>query len=308
MQTPVPPIRETFWIEEAETSVMLLREGISIAFYLRVPHEDISSHVWRAVERYRRAIEPRRLGEYLDCYTSQWFSLDAKGEEELRNRALSSSISVVAANETGDSATGVGFDYLGRGSSLVNFHRDHPESVCALEFMLPIEFLTERGPEWIRQLAIDLGSELPWNSGHAGLALEVHFWARTITPRLREAIRNHPGFDLSQLRALSLDLGTKVRAPAWLNFLGPPVLNELGGAEALRARLHSPSTQVQSLSQDRALVSLGPTPEAGDTDAGDTLPAYRELARLLEPWLYAHRGFWGHFSEEETRQWERRFL
>jgi hypothetical protein len=307
MRTPVPSIRETFWIEEAETSVMLLREGIGISFYLRAPHEAVAPLILRAVERYRRAIEPRRLAEYLDCYTGQWLALDSKGEEDLRERILSSAISI-EANETADSATGVGFSYVGRGSDLVDFHRDHPESVCTLEFMLPIEFLAERGSEWIRQLAIDLGSELPWNFGHAGLALEVHFWARTLTPRLREAIRKHPGFDLSQLRELSLDLGTKVRAPAWLNFLGPPVLNELGGADALRARLHSPSTQVQSLSQDRALVSLGPAPEAGDTDAGDTLLAYRELARVLEPWLYAHQGFWGHLTQDEVRQWERRFL
>jgi hypothetical protein len=307
MSMPAPVIRETFWIEEAETTVMLLREGINIAFYLRVPHDDIVAPVLRAVERYRRAIEPRRLGEYLDCYTGHWSPLDAEGEQELRKRMLSSS-AFVNAVELAESATGVGFYYLGRGRNSINFHRDHPESVCALEFMLPSEFLNERGPEWIRQLAVDLGSELPWNAGHVGLALEVRAWARPVVPRLREAIRKYPGFDLNRLDEVSLDLGTKVRAPAWLNFLGPPVLNELGGADALRARLHSPSTQVQSLSRDRALVSLGPAPEAGDTDAGDTLPAYRELARVLEPWLYAHQGFWGHLTQEETRQWERRFL
>ncbi|RYZ39099.1 MAG: DUF3396 domain-containing protein, partial [Myxococcaceae bacterium] len=41
---------------------------------------------------------------------------------------------------------------------------------------------------------------------------------------------------------------------------------------------------------------------------GDTLPAYRELARVLEPWLYAHKGAWGGLTEAEVRQWERRFL
>ncbi|MFY0576656.1 type VI immunity family protein [Cystobacter fuscus] len=35
----------------------------------------------------------------------------------------------------------------------------------------------------------------------------------------------------------------------------------------------------------RAVVALGPWPEAGDLRQGQTLPAYRELARVLEPWL-----------------------
>jgi hypothetical protein len=35
---------------------------------------------------------------------------------------------------------------------------------------------------------------------------------------------------------------------------------------------------------------------AGDVLEGRTLPAYRELARVLEPWLYEERFAWGGFS------------
>ncbi|HLM43445.1 MAG TPA: type VI immunity family protein, partial [Myxococcaceae bacterium] len=76
-----------------------------------------------------------------------------------------------------------------------------------------------------------------------------------------------------------------------------PVLGELGGAAGLRARLHSPGTTVQELEGERVVVTLGPSPDAGDTEQGRTLPAYRELARVLEPWLYL-----------TSSQWERRFL
>ncbi|NBD14281.1 MULTISPECIES: type VI immunity family protein [Corallococcus] len=305
MNEQVPTVRESMEIEG--TTVVLMREGISIAFYLRAPHEEIAPALWRAQERYRRAVEPRRLRWFWDCYTGDWPELDAEGEAELQKRILSPSC-FVEANELSHSATGVAFRYHGRGSDSASFHEAYPESTCTLEFRLPTEFLAERGPEWIRALAIDLGRALPWDSGHAGLSLEVHAWTRTLTPLLRETTRRHPGFDLNQLDQLALHLGTKVRAPAWLTFLGPPVLQELGGAEGLRSRLHAPATQVQSLSPDRAVVSLGPAPEAGDLDAGDTLPAYRELARVLEPWLYAHRGSWGDLTEAEVRQWERRFL
>ncbi|MBN8465073.1 DUF3396 domain-containing protein [Corallococcus exiguus] len=306
MTLRVPRIRETLDIEGEP--VVLLREGLSIAFHVQVPHEEIAPAVWRAWERYRKAVEPRQFDAYLDVYTGDRPRLDAEGEAVLRARMLEPAFGVAEVNELYHSATGISFRYEGHGTSNSNFRDTYPENTCCLEFRLPTEFLAERGPEWIRALAIDLGRELPWNSGHAGLSLEVHAWTRALTPLLHEVTRRHPGFDLNEIHKLALYLGTKLRPPAWLNFLGPPVLNELGGMEGLRSRLHSPSTQVESLSPDRAVVSLGPVPEAGDLEAGDTLPAYRELARVLEPWLYAHKGAWGDFTEAEVRQWERRFL
>jgi hypothetical protein len=66
---------------------------------------------------------------------------------------------------------------------------------------------------------------------------------------------------------------------------------------------------VQELAGDRALVTLGEWPEAGDTQRGDNLPAYRELARVLEPWLFFDpRGSVPCVRDEDARRWERRFL
>ncbi len=106
----------------------------------------------------------------------------------------------------------------------------------------------------------------------------------------------------------SYKIGTRVRGAYWLTFLGQPVLGELGGVEGLRAKLHSPGTTVQEMEGERALVTLGTWPEAGDLERGDTLPAYQELARVLEPWLYSTSVRRLNQSEEDTRRWERRFL
>ncbi len=76
----------------------------------------------------------------------------------------------------------------------------------------------------------------------------------------------------------------------------------------MRGRLRSPGTTVEELGAERAVVTLGEWPEAGDLAEGRTLPAYRELARVLEPWLHRRRALWSGFSEEELRRWERRFL
>ena len=102
-------------------------------------------------------------------------------------------------------------------------------------------------------------------------------------------------------------LGTLIYGVHWLTFLGQPALGAFGGVEGLRAQLHSPGTTVQELEGERAVITLGEWPEAGDTERGDTLPAYRELARVLEPWLYFEEDY-GDSAFPEKHQWERRFL
>jgi hypothetical protein len=87
------------------------------------------------------------------------------------------------------------------------------------------------------------------------------------------------------------------------------VLSELGGTAGLRTRLHSPDIMVQELGNDRVVITLGPWPEAGDTEQGLVLPAYRELARVLEPWLYHQKPLRDpDFTPEDMLRWERRFL
>ncbi|MFY0527812.1 type VI immunity family protein [Archangium gephyra] len=73
--------------------------------------------------------------------------------------------------------------------------------------------------------------------------------------------------------------------------------------------VHSPpDITVQEMDADRAVVTLGAWPEAGDTEQGQHLPLHRELARVLEPWRHHERYRWHEFSAEDMRRWERRFL
>jgi hypothetical protein len=130
-------------------------------------------------------------------------------------------------------------------------------------------------------------------------------------PRLREDVLRYPGLDVPSAGSASF-LGTRVDGVHWLNFLGPPVLGALGGASGLRDRLRSPESTVEELDGERVLVALGRAPEAGDLKAGRDLPAYRELARVLEPWLAEFQrrdlGSWKGFTEAEVHRWWRRFL
>jgi hypothetical protein len=129
-----------------------------------------------------------------------------------------------------------------------------------------------------------------------------------ITRPIRDLSFRYPGLDIPGASSSTSSIGTRLDGVHWLNFLGPPVLGELGGAAGLRARLHSPGTTVQELDGERVVVTLGKWPEAGDMEQGQTLPAWRELARVLEPWLYMNRCIPDGFSEEDMRRWQRRFL
>jgi hypothetical protein len=163
----------------------------------------------------------------------------------------------------------------------------------------------------VRELVLDLASGLHFATGHAGLSFDSVIGDVFFTPRLRTEFLRHPGISLHHGSTPDW-MGTRVDGVHWLNFLGPPSLQELGGVSALRHRLHSPETTVQAIDGAWALVPLGNSPEAGDLARGDTLPAYRELGRVLEPWLdkpfeapaFRVEGL----TPEEALRWARRFL
>jgi hypothetical protein len=216
-----------------------------------------------------------------------------------------------------DSQNGYQFEYQARIP-----WRPAPEVTFAslLTATLPLEYLEEHGPGRVRQLALDMASRLLFASGHAGLALQLYAPLRRSNAAFRSEALRYPGIDLREAWLHEKWMGLRVDGVHWLNFLGPPTLTRLGGATALRSRLASAETTVVALDEERVVVSLGERPEAGDLATGRTLPAYRELARVLEPWLEPLflKPLWGageeprytslRLTEEEARRWWRRFL
>jgi hypothetical protein len=191
--------------------------------------------------------------------------------------------------------------------------------VSLLTATLPMEYLEEHGPARVRELALDMASKLLFASGHAGLALHLYRGLRLTDDAFRTEALRYPGIDLRAAWGHEKWMGLRVDGVHWLNFLGPPILTQLGGATALRSRLHSAETTLVELAEERAVVSLGERPDAGDLATGKTLPAYRELAQVLEPWLEPlflkpmapterPRYTSLRFTEDEARRWWRRFL
>jgi hypothetical protein len=301
MKAPYPRIRI-----RAKNGYLLVREGLTLTFYIRCSHEEISQHIRHLLEAYLHAIGTTALGLYAD-EEGDWQLLDEAGWAVIRNELndpCSTYIHLIDASSTEPSYR---FIYQGRHLA-TPFLSNQPGAVSAVSFWLPTEYLEQHGPGRVRDLALELASPLPFCSGHAGLSFNCATSSVGMQQEVHTLRFRYPGMDVPDMSWVSLHIGTRVRGPSWLTFLGQPVLGELGGASGLRARLHHPDTTVQELAGDRAIVSLGPWPEAGDTAQGHVLPSYRELARVLEPWLYREPHLHASQPIEDTRRWERRFL
>lgn len=305
---------------------VLARDVVRIIFFLPYDHHHLTAGVTHALNSYRRAIAgcPGALSKYTCCWWEP-FDLEETDWDRIRETLEPKEPRFFEDYEphdarfaekdgadpyftlSGEQGNGYSFSYHAR----LPWREPHPRSVSVLSATLPTEYLEEHGAQHVRELAMDMASRLPFATGHAGLALDLWHPIYNQLDRLRTEIFRHPGFDVREANHYD-GMGTRVDGIHWMNFLGPPVLSQLGGAAGLRARLHSPTTTVQELEGERAVVTLGEAPEAGDMDQGQTLPAYRELARVLEPYLEPFP--WGFVArkspsvEEELRRWWRRFL
>jgi hypothetical protein len=282
-----------------------VREGLNLAFYMPPRHPEIAEDVLRALDTYLRYVGPTALGLYAD-EEGYWQELDSAGWDMIRRKLRDSGGALATLEESCPTGSRYAFHYQGRHPEYL-IEMNEPDAMCEATFWLPTEYLEEHGPGRVRELAIELASLLPLVSGSCGLAFIGELHAVGMRRQLLPHWMRYPGIDIPEA-ADSSRIGTRLRGPHWVNFLGQPVLRELGGAAGLRARLSNPGTTVEELPGDKVVITLGPWPEAGDTERGDVLPAYRELARVFEPWLYHTEIAMLHRPMAETRRWERRFL
>jgi len=302
MSTQYPKIRV-----HSEGGHLLIREGLSLCFYMHRPHVELRQAVTQSLETFLRIVGPQAFGIYTD-EEGDWQDLDDAAWEHLRRELVERRGLIINLKHAEGSKKGFAFNYHGKPID-EPFRGYRPEEASAVSFWLPTEYLEEHGPERVRELALEVAAPLPFTSGHVGLSFNNYPYDSKTWQELRKCCFRYPGMDIYDLSRYSNQIGTRVRGPSWMNFLGQPVLSEVGGVEGLQARLHSPGTTVQILNGGRAVITLGPQPEAGDTEQGHLLPAYRELARVLEPWLFHEQNRRDlDFPAEDMLRWERRFL
>jgi len=283
---------------------LLFREALCLRFFVPRRHQDVATLVMRSLDGYL-ATAGHSLRSYVDDELEVQ-PLNERGWTRVR-AGLANNVTASASLVDGGQPDNRGHGFYYRGSWPGPDRA--PLELCTMYAWFPTEDLEELSPQQIVDRAVGLLGQLPIRSGNLGLALD-QVWNEEALQKIKSYWPRYPGISPVQHFGSHPEFGRGVNDISWLTFLGQPMVGELGGAEGLRARLHSPDTTVTELGGDRLLVRLGERPEAGDLQEGRNLPAYRELARVLEPWLLQSNPdwYWQLFSPEELRRWERRFL
>ena len=284
---------------------MAMRESLSLSFYLPRSHRTFAADMLRSLETYATAAGPALGMCFNDDGNAE--ALDDARWAHVRSKMLAARGALVQLADVSPYEERFWFEYHGKNDTT----RFLPDQISVMRCWFPTEYLEEHGPSHLRALALEMLGSLPVHSGSLALSLNPLNVSAGLKPSLGELALRYPGLSLDNISSVVLHLGTRVKDISWLTFLGQPALGEVGGVAGLRARLRSPDTTIEELPSDRVVITLGEWPDAGDIQEGRTLPAYRELARALEPVLYREQDeYWQdpYSSPEEMRRVERRFL
>lgn len=281
---------------------LIASDAVLMCFYMRQPHRRIAKALVHALDVLTARIQPQQFKWYMapDGHT---YLLDASRWEQIRESLSGPDEGSIQRLMSAQHVGSFVADYRGLPLPLASPIRK--EDVSALFVTLPTEYLEERGAAHVRALALEMAEHLPFNSGYVDLVLcQADLLERGELAPVRS---RHPSLHLISEEP-DIQLGLRIEGVHWLNFLGQPVLGQLGGVAGLRERLAFPDPCIQEMSGERVLITLGEHPEVGDVEADQALPRHRTLARLLEPHLYHRPWRFRGMSPEELLRWERRFL
>ncbi|WP_223638881.1 DUF3396 domain-containing protein [Corallococcus sp. EGB] len=284
------------------------RDGIVMAFFIHRDHSEVGPAIWRSIQAYLRAIPPGSLNWYTSA-DGDMVPLDDEGWEHNRHvviERIGGGSRTVELRESPSEAGSYQVEYYGR--RLDSPFHDAPATT--LSFTFPTEYLVEHGAVRLRSLALELARELPLNFGYASFALvsTQGSWASADWDITEALLARYAGLDAPRAMRLSSDLGTRALAPAWLTFLGQPLLGQLGGIDALRDALPFPEVSLLPMDGDRVLVTLDEWPDPIDTRTKPIPPQYRALAQRMEPFLFQYEGEALLPYQQDMNRWIRRFL
>ncbi len=163
----------------------MIREGITICFYMRRSHREIARAVKQSLDVYLSAVGPRTLAWYAG--QDDWQMLDATSWNQLRHNLREHDWPSLELKDDPDGVHGFGVEYYGKWFEDPR-GLEEPDMVSALGFWLPTEFLEARGPAAVRELALELAAPLPFCSGHAGLSFHAMHGYQETEEQLSESL------------------------------------------------------------------------------------------------------------------------
>lgn len=179
------------------------------------------------------------------------------------------------------------------------------ELAAGFRATFPIErFAGDIGP--FLGLVKSMAQKVPVFHGYAGFAfntpLDLEAEQEAQPYLFGPGMRFH-GFDIDDTLSVR-SCRHAIKGVSWLTLISSELLDKLGGVDRLRSQLGE--AIVLHPMPWGLLLQAGPTPGTGDVNAGDRLPHYRELNKVLRPIRVVDLPSLGHLGHEETRLWLRR--
>lgn len=179
-----------------------------------------------------------------------------------------------------------------------------------LEMRFPAEWLDRQGSAHFLAWANDLAKSFSYGSGYAAISLLANHESTELEAgqQIGPMALRHRGYDVCGNRYTSAGLGQRCRGAKWVVFLGPSILDKIGGAQAVAGRL---SQYDVAPSGSGLMVVTSQEPLIGDTNRNDRVDSLRTLAQVLEPvtWFGDNTLDILFLDDEDKRaRWERRFL
>jgi hypothetical protein len=158
---------------------------------------------------------------------------------------------------------------------------DRSSDTGILRLTLPPEAADD--PERMITLTKALVRSLPFVSGHAGYGLvwEEKDLDPDVLNRIRAWARRYAGLDVFGFLSVENLVVTGIKSVNWLTLINDDAVAKLGGLAALKRKLKAPVV-VHSI-PGGVIIQAGPAPSRGDVNKGETLPVYRQVARVLAP-------------------------
>lgn len=295
-------------ITHQEDTRVIAIDALVIAFFLNASHTQTAESVLEAIDAF---VAFAGLSGFR-------YSLDEEGEAEILTPAAYQALRarfLQGAKDTGEGGIRlVGDEVHLTGMRVYHYGQDLPRPKWphwrnVLTFHLSRSAYLEKGPSEVRGFARTVAQRLPFSFGYASPCVLYH---QEINVAAKLA-RRFPGMDILNQTAAAASLNDKVAGVYWLSFFGPTLGSALGGAQRVRAAL-SGVAEVTELSDGKVELAIGEEPEVGDRNRKLELPAYRVVARFLEPYLDIPEVVY--FFEDDgitpDRQamvdWHRRFL
>jgi len=271
-------------LEDEGEKFTIVRPGLTLFFNSPRPVQELGPTAAAALERYLAFIPPGGVDHYL-ASSGEYKKINPRTLPATlkRLREVDADTEWEEFHFTQGVSGGVG-DYGAHFNASNRSDKDDlplETNVLLLEF--PTDQLTRTPPDAFLEFAVGVANLIGVNSGVGGYAFK--YPQMIFDDEAREFIAakalRYLGLDISYLDVRE-DLAGRIHNVSWLTFLGPSVLDELGGQAALRKAL--PKDFAFIALQEGLVIRAAEQPMVGDVNRGapDVGPL-RKLAAVTKP-------------------------